>query len=346
MKPTDISLQQVNNRLWLISTGLALLQRMQKRTRILLILIGLLPVSMCVAAGIGAYQILPWRIPEILFYRENGFAVLVHVRFPRVILSAVVGAMLAISGATLQGIFRNPLADPGLIGVTAGAGLGATLWIVLIGRGALGVWGLPVAAFICGMLVTICVWKIAEGDGKVRTLTLLLASIALNSFAGAGIGLMTFLNHKPKELAHLRAYLQQKRDINFPFTSLEVALFGRHPYLNGTKETTNDVSIAKKALQQVEADIFEERLYPTLSGGEASRVDFARILTQTPDLLLLDEPTNHLDPKHQVQILNLCKTICERGKTVITAIHDLNLASMYANQLLLVNYPSLKTWAC
>ena len=103
---------------------------MQKRTKVLLILIGLLPVSMCVAAGIGAYQILPWRIPEILFSRKDGFAVLVYVRFPRVILSAVVGAMLAISGATLQGIFRNPLADPGLIGVTAGAGLGATLWIV------------------------------------------------------------------------------------------------------------------------------------------------------------------------------------------------------------------------
>lgn len=140
----------------------------------------------------------------------------------------------------------------------------------------------------------------------------------------------------PKELAHLRAYLQQKRDINFPFTSLEVALFGRHPYLNGTKETERDLSIAKGALQRVEADVFEERLYPTLSGGEASRVDVARILTQAPDLFLLDEPTNHLDPRHQVQILNLYKTICSRGKTVITAIHDLNLASMYADRLLLL----------
>ena len=143
-------------------------------------------------------------------------------------------------------------------------------------------------------------------------------------------------SYAPKELARLRAYLQQKRDINFPFTSLEVALFGRHPYLNGTKETLNDVSIARGALQRVEANMFEERLYPTLSGGEASRVDVARILTQVPDLFLLDEPTNHLDPRHQVRILNLCKTICSRGKTVITAIHDLNLASMYADQLLLL----------
>ncbi len=142
--------------------------------------------------------------------------------------------------------------------------------------------------------------------------------------------------YEPKELARLRAYLQQKRDINFPFTSLEVVLFGRHPYLNGTKETERDVSIAKGALQQVEADMFEGRLYPTLSGGEASRVDVARILTQAPHLFLLDEPTNHLDPRHQVKILDLCKTICSQGKTVITAIHDLNLASMYAEQLLLL----------
>lgn len=166
---------------------------MQKRTKILLILIGALPVSVCVAAGLGAYQILPWNIPKILFFQEDGFAVLVYVRFPRVVLAALVGAMLAISGTTLQGIFRNPLADPGLIGVTAGAGLGASLWIVLIGGGALGMWGLPVAAFACGMFVTISVWKISETQGKVHTVTLLLAGIALNSLAGACIGLMTFL---------------------------------------------------------------------------------------------------------------------------------------------------------
>lgn len=166
---------------------------MQHRAKILFILIGCLPISISIAAGVGAYQILPWRIPQILLFREEGFAVLTYVRFPRVVLSAVVGAMLAISGATLQGIFRNPLADPGLIGVTAGAGLGATLWIVLIGSGVLGVWGLPFAAFACGMLVTIGVWKIAASQGSVSTVTLLLAGIALNSFAGAGIGIMTFL---------------------------------------------------------------------------------------------------------------------------------------------------------
>ena len=166
---------------------------MQKRTKILLILFGFLPIGMCIAAGLGAYQIVPWKIPRILFSREEGFPVLFYVRFPRVVLAAIVGSLLAISGATLQGIFRNPLADPGLIGVTAGAGLGASLWIVVIGSGQLGVWGVPIAAFACGTLVTLGVWKISEYDGKVHTVTLLLAGIALNSIAGACIGLMTFL---------------------------------------------------------------------------------------------------------------------------------------------------------
>lgn len=143
-------------------------------------------------------------------------------------------------------------------------------------------------------------------------------------------------SYEPTELARLRAYLQQKRDVSFPYTALEVVLFGRYPYLNGMKESESDNVIARKALQRVQSGKFADRLYPTLSGGEASRVDVARILAQAPGLLLLDEPTNHLDPKHQVQILNLCKSICLQGKTVITAIHDLNLASMYADQLLLL----------
>ena len=165
----------------------------QKRTKTLLILLGLLPISICVAAGLGAYQVLPWRIPKTLLFQEEGFPVLWYVRFPRIVLAGIVGAMLAISGATLQGIFRNPLADPGLIGVTAGAGLGASLCIVVFGGGLLGIWGVPVAAFTCSSIVTLSVWKISESGGKVHTVTLLLAGIALNSIAGACIGLMTFL---------------------------------------------------------------------------------------------------------------------------------------------------------
>ncbi len=182
---------------------------------------------------------------------------------------------------------------------------------------------------------TLCGFVGPNGAGKSTLLRLISGELLPTTGEIRLIG-KPIRRYEPKELARLRAYLQQKRDINFPFTSLEVVLFGRHPHLNGTKETAKDITIAKGALQRVEADMFEGQLYPTLSGGEASRVDVARILTQAPDLFLLDEPTNHLDPRHQVQILDLCKTICSRGKTVITAIHDLNLASMYADQLLLL----------
>lgn len=142
--------------------------------------------------------------------------------------------------------------------------------------------------------------------------------------------------YPPQELAQKRAYLRQQRDVNFPFRALEIVLLGRYPHLNGAKETAADLNIARESMKQVEADIFAERLYSTLSGGEASRVDLARILAQEPRLFLLDEPTNHLDPRHQVQILRLCQSIAQSGKTVIAALHDLNLAAMYAEQVLML----------
>ena len=161
------------------------------RVKILLIL--MLPLVLCLGAASGAYKIHWWKIPQIVWSKGDGYEVLIFVRFPRVILSAIVGSLLAISGATLQGIFRNPLADPGLVGVTAGASLGAALWIVLIGSGIFSIWGLPIAAFTGGILVTVLVYQIARTAGRVLTITLLLSGIAFNSIAGAGIGLMTFI---------------------------------------------------------------------------------------------------------------------------------------------------------
>ncbi len=152
----------------------------------------LLPLAVLLAAGVGAYYVPPQEIPRILLERsDQAYAVLVSVRFPRVILAVVAGALLALSGAVMQGLFRNPLADPGLIGVSAGAGLGAAVFIILLpGAGALEVFALPLAAFVGGVLATLLVWALASSEGRVQTFTLLLAGIALNALVGASIGLL------------------------------------------------------------------------------------------------------------------------------------------------------------
>lgn len=152
-----------------------------------------LPITLLLGAGIGAYWIPPLDIPRVLWERQEGYTVLTEIRFPRVLLAAMVGGVLGLAGAVLQGLFRNPLADPGLIGVTAGAGFGAAVWLVLFGGFGLAYLGLPVSAFAFGLLTVLLVWRLSQVGGRVNTATLLLSGIALNSLSGAAIGLLIFL---------------------------------------------------------------------------------------------------------------------------------------------------------
>lgn len=119
--------------------------------------------------------------------------VLWSLRLPRVLLAAVVGGGLSLAGALTQGLFRNPLADPGLLGVSAGASLAAALALVL-GAGALGAWAsaaaVSAAAFLGGLAATLLVVAIATVDGRPAVATMLLAGIAVNAMAGAGLGLL------------------------------------------------------------------------------------------------------------------------------------------------------------
>ena len=124
--------------------------------------------------------------------------VLLEIRLPRVILAALVGASLGISGAALQGLFRNPLADPGLIGVSAGAALGATLVIVLgskyLGSFMLGSFLLPLGAISGAMLVIMMLYLLTKGFGYQGVTYMLLVGIAVNAIAGVGIGILTFIS--------------------------------------------------------------------------------------------------------------------------------------------------------
>lgn len=123
-----------------------------------------------------------------------------QIRLPRTLLGLSVGAVLALCGVAMQGLFRNPLADPGLVGVSSGAALGAAL--VIVGSASLG-WGLgplwlqpyllSLAAFAGGLGVTAVVYRLGRRDGQTSVAAMLLAGVALSALAGALIGLFTYL---------------------------------------------------------------------------------------------------------------------------------------------------------
>ena len=126
--------------------------------------------------------------------------IIVHdIRLPRVVMGVLVGAALAVAGATMQGLFRNPLADPGIVGVSAGAGLGAISMIVLGGSALapvaarLGIYALPLAAFFGGLVTTMVLYRVATRRGQTSVATMLLAGIALAALAGAFSGMLVYM---------------------------------------------------------------------------------------------------------------------------------------------------------
>jgi iron complex transport system permease protein len=165
-------------------------------------LVALLVVAVVLSAGIGAVHVGPMQIVAILFdkaglepratFTDQQAAVVWAIRLPRVALAVLVGASLAVSGAALQGVFRNPLADPGLIGVSSGAALGAVS-AVIAGIAPFGLMTTPVAAFAGGVLMAMAVYALARHDGRTEVVTLLLTGIAVNAMAGAVIGFFIFV---------------------------------------------------------------------------------------------------------------------------------------------------------
>jgi len=132
------------------------------------------------------------------------------IRMPRMLTATVVGAALAMSGAVMQGLFRNPLADPGLVGISAGAGFGAVVAIVLGGflpvalLGLVGPYLIPLAAFFGGWASTLILYRIATRGGRTSVITMLLAGIALGALTGAATGFLVY-----------RADDDQLRDLTF-----------------------------------------------------------------------------------------------------------------------------------
>lgn len=186
-------------------------RHMQDRAKFPFMMAVLISASLviCVASvSFGATKIAPDRLLEILrslFHdasaREAPDAVIVlDIRLPRTLLGFFVGGALAISGALLQTLFRNPLADPGIVGVSAGAGLAAAATIVLGDRilgsnfAAYAIGLLPLAAFLGGLATTSILYALATRLGRTSIATMLLAGIGLGSLAGSITGLLVYLS--------------------------------------------------------------------------------------------------------------------------------------------------------
>ncbi|WP_236757738.1 iron ABC transporter permease [Aeromicrobium sp. PE09-221] len=161
-----------------------------------------LVIAVLTSAAIGQMQIPVFEVIGALCRRAelicgadasriNGDAAVWEVRLPRVVLGVLVGASLAAAGAVMQGVFGNPLADPGVIGVSSGAALGASLAIVL-GLGATSSFAIPAGAFVAGILTSFLVYSMARSSGRTEVVTLILTGVAVNAVAGAGLAYLTF----------------------------------------------------------------------------------------------------------------------------------------------------------
>ena len=164
-------------------------------------LVVLLVVSVVLAAGQGAMSISPGQVLAVLLskigirlpveYTEGMEGVLLQIRLPRIMLAMLVGSGLAIAGASLQGLFRNPMADPVLIGISSGASVTAVGVLVLLG-GAGGYYVLNAASFSGACLSTVVVFRLARTGGRTVVAMLLLAGLAVNALCNALTGLITY----------------------------------------------------------------------------------------------------------------------------------------------------------
>lgn len=176
-----------------------------RRARMAIVLLALLLVATALfSITSGASDVTAATVLRDLFGNSDAVTVrdriiIYDIRLPQLLLGILVGAALAVSGAVMQGLFRNPLADPGLVGVSSGASLGAVSMIVLgptlLGplNQALGTLALPVMAFVGGLVTTLILYQVATRHGRTSVATMLLAGIALAALAMAMTGILIFM---------------------------------------------------------------------------------------------------------------------------------------------------------
>ena len=176
-----------------------------------------------------------------------------------------------------------------------------------------------------------------NGAGKT-TLIKLMAGIIKRQSGRIDVLQKSIGSYSQKKLAQVLAYVPQGLPVGFPFTTEETVLLGRAPHQKVLGlASEDDLEIVRQTMTFTEVDHLAKRKLDQLSGGEQQRVLIARALCQQPQVILLDEPTASLDLSHQIRIMDLMEKLkAEKGVTVVMVSHDVNLAAMYGDQVLLL----------
>jgi iron complex transport system ATP-binding protein len=173
-----------------------------------------------------------------------------------------------------------------------------------------------------------------NGAGKTSLLRVLAGEVP-PSAGRVTLGGVPLASLRPLELARRRALLPQHTLLQFAFRALDVVLMGRYPHRRSSVE--EDMSAAGSAMEETDTSHLAARLYPTLSGGEQTRVSFARVLAQETPVVMLDEPTVSLDLRHQELVMGVLRSLAGEGAAIIAVLNDLNLAARYADRVALMD---------
>lgn len=176
-----------------------------------------------------------------------------------------------------------------------------------------------------------------NGSGK-STLLRLLSGVLQPRRGEVRLHGQSLASYTRREIGRAIAVVPQDTVIEFPFSVTEVVLMGRSPHLGGFGfEDDRDLEVARAAMRRTGVLDLAQRSIHELSGGERQRVILARALAQEADVLLLDEPAAFLDIRHEVEIYDLLQDLQREGKSIISVLHDLNLAALYCDRVVLLN---------
>ena len=165
---------------------------------LLLLLIGSLSVGAVPVSWTDALRVFGQKLGWTAHPPDTAQVVLLSIRLPRLLFTVLIGAALGLSGAALQGLFRNPLVEPGIIGISSGAALGAIVVIMFVGTQfpqlaeRMQSWLLPLFAFLGGLAATFFTLRLSQTDGRTHITYLILAGVAIAALTGAAIGLAVF----------------------------------------------------------------------------------------------------------------------------------------------------------